>query len=115
MAVKVARCMIVAYILSSAFAEAEAKIQSHDAPGTIMDLGNGVGMQSVPHAPNAPLITPSTSAQPGDHGRHHTTPFGSISPPHELTPSPLLPFHPNRPIMPSSAPATPHTGGRFGR
>ncbi len=113
----VVRWMIVASILSAGFAEAEIGIESHVPPGTIMDLGNGVGMPSVPSAANTPLIEPSrpSSLPPGDNERHNTTPFGSISPPHELTPAPLLPFNPNRPLMPYSAPPTPHTGGRFGR
>jgi hypothetical protein len=45
------------------------------------------------------------------------TPLGVPSPPHQLTPAPLLPFHPNRQLMPSpTVPTTPRMdGGRAGR
>ena len=46
-----------------------------------------------------------------------TTPLGVPSPPHRLTPAPVLPFHPNRHLIPSptSPPHAPLGGGQLGR
>jgi hypothetical protein len=42
-----------------------------------------------------------------------TTQFGSPSPPNHITPAPVLPFHPNRPLMPSpSGPSHPPNPAR---
>lgn len=43
-----------------------------------------------------------------------TTPFGAPSPPNQLTPAPVLPFHPNRPLMPSPSAPAPYSGGGHG-
>lgn len=49
--------------------------------------------------------------------QHTTTPFGAPSPPHQLTPAPVLPFHPNRHLMPSPivTPNAPWGGEHLGR
>lgn len=90
-----------------------------EIPGTTTDLGNGVGIRSDPHGQGGPSIAPTESSTPlspgsqGDVNQRVVTPFGSPQPPNQLTPAPVLPFHPNRPLMPQS---TPHSGGgRFGR
>jgi hypothetical protein len=45
-----------------------------------------------------------------------TRPFGVPSPPNQLTPAPVLPFHPNRPLTPSPFAPAPHSGtGHPGR
>ncbi|HEU4500859.1 MAG TPA: hypothetical protein VFR82_04345 [Nitrospira sp.] len=46
-----------------------------------------------------------------------TTPLGVPSPPHQLTPAPVLPFHPNRHLIPSpTVPSNgPMGGGHLGR
>ena len=52
----------------------------------------------------------------GDASPRTTTPFGGPLPPNQLTPAPVLPFNPNRSLMP--APMTPMPfsgGGRVGR
>jgi hypothetical protein len=72
-------------------------MQSLTAPGGIRPEGDArVPAPAVPHGP-----LPRT-----------TSPFGGPSPPNQLTPAPVLPFHPNRPLMPSpSAPAPYYSGG----
>lgn len=102
----------VTALLAGDFAQGEI-------PGTITDLGNGVGIRSDPHGQGGSSIAPTESSTPLSPGpqdnanQRVVTPFGSPQPPNQLTPAPVLPFHPNRPIMPQS---TPHSGGgRFGR
>jgi hypothetical protein len=44
------------------------------------------------------------------------TPSGAPSPPNQLTPAPVLPFNPNRPIMPAPTAPSPSAGsGRLAR
>lgn len=102
----------VTALLAGDFAQGEI-------PGTITDLGNGAGIRSDPHGQGGSSIAPTESSTPlssgphGDVNQRVVTPFGSPQPPNQLTPAPVLPFHPNRPLMPQS---TPHSGGgRFGR
>ena len=46
----------------------------------------------------------------------HATPSGEPSPKNQLTPSPVLPFNPNGPLMPSPQTPPPVSGsGRMGR
>ncbi len=118
-----------AMVLTTAVTRAEvAVVQSpHGSRVTITDLGNGIGMQSDPHGQGGAVVMPPEPTIPlppgphGDQNQRAVTPFGSPSPPNQLTPAPVLPFHPNRPMMPSpSSPPTaaPHSnsgGGRLGR
>jgi hypothetical protein len=105
-----------------------ALVQSaHGISGTITDLGNGIGIQSDPHSQGGTFSTPiqpMVPLSPGPHGdlnQRAVTPFGSPLPPSQMTPPPLLPFHPNRPLMPSPSvpptvlPPTGSQGGRAGR
>ena len=66
----------------------------------------------VPEVPEAPsTVIPYGQAPP-----RSATPFASPFPPNHLTPSPVLPFHPNRPLMPPSSSPVPYPGGgRLGR
>lgn len=119
----------VTAMLTPAFALAEvAVIESpHGRAGTIAELGNGAGIRSVPHGNDGSSVAPTESAAPVSPGPHDAvnqrilTPFGSPQPPNQLTPAPVMPFHPNRPLLPSPSPspsAVPHSGvggGRFGR
>jgi hypothetical protein len=118
--------MVMAVTLAADSTQAEvALVQSpHGISGTITDLGNGVGIQSDPHGQGGTFSTPiepTVPLSPGPHGdvnQRAVTPFGSPSPPSQMTPPPVLPFHPNRPLMPSpSAPPTvlPPTGSQGGR
>ena len=52
----------------------------------------------------------------GDASLRTTTPFGGPLPPNQLTPAPVLPFNPNRSLMPSASAPPPYSGsGRLGR
>ena len=52
----------------------------------------------------------------GDASPRTTTPFGGPLPPNQLTPAPVLPFNPNRSLMPSVSATPPYSGsGRLGR
>jgi hypothetical protein len=100
---------------------------SHGISGTIADLGNGVGIQSDPHGQGGEFSTPlerTVPLPPGPHGelnQRAVTPFGSPLPPSQMTPAPILPFQPNRPLVPSPTtppavlPPTGSQGGRLGR
>jgi hypothetical protein len=71
--------------------------------------------QRGPLVPEVPEAL-STAIPYGQAPARSATPFGSPSPPNQLTPAPVLPFHPNRPLMPpSSAPVPYPGGGRLGR
>ena len=59
----------------------------------------------------SPLVIPRGSVSP-----LHTTPFNAPLPPNQLTPAPVLPFNPNRSLMPSPSSPPPSSGnGRLGR
>jgi hypothetical protein len=84
------------------------------------------GMQSVTSSASAPEIRseagpllpgdPQSSGFRSPHGdpsTRTTTPFGSALPPNQLTPAPMLPFNPNRSLIPSpSAPSHPPNPAR---
>jgi hypothetical protein len=76
--------------------------------------GTGGGTDSVSARQ---FILPPSLPSERDARQQTTTPLGVPSPPHQLTPAPLLPFHPNRPLMPSpTIPPTPSLrGGHIGR
>lgn len=121
--VRVALCFLAA----SAQAEVGTVQSAHGTVATIVDLGNGIGLQSDPHEETRPIVPPRQSAAPvpagphGDVNRRTATPFGSPQPPNQLTPAPVLPFRPNSPLMPgpsappASTPALATGEGRFGR
>ena len=70
---------------------------------------------SEPRIP-APLSPPMAVVPQGDLSPRVTSPSGGPLPPNQLTPAPVLPFNPNRSLMPSpSAPASSSGSGRFGR
>src|SRR5262245_50295052 len=107
-------------LLVAGFAQGEsARVGSTNAnPGTVTDLGNGIGIPSDPHGRSETNLAPTEPAPlspvpHGDANQRSVTPFGSPQPPNQLTPAPVLPFHPNRPLMPQSTP--PSGSGRFGR
>ena len=78
--------------------------RSANEPGTPSERG------SFPHGePRLPALgVPQSDPSP-----RTTTPFGSPLPPSQLTPAPVLPFNPNRSLMPSpSAPSHPPNPAR---
>jgi hypothetical protein len=93
-------------------------------PGTLQSLGDQDAGRSA--APPSPLRVPDIPVPPERSQATPRTPFGTPTPPNSLTPAPLLPFNPNRPLMPT--PSTPpasapppgsgggsSSGGRLGR
>lgn len=105
--------------------EAETSVLRHrdGTSGLITPLGEDAGIYSDAHGNTGPVTGLGTPASPilaphGDTKSSSITPFGTPMPPSNLTPAPVMPFHPNRPLMPqSTAPASPPSGGgaRFGR
>lgn len=106
--------VIVLLAADFAYGEIAAVGSANANPGTVTDLGNGIGIPSDPHGRGRANLAPTESAPPlspvphGEVNQRSVTPFGSPQPPNQLTPPPVLPFHPNRPLMPQS---TPNSGG----
>lgn len=70
------------------------------------------------HGPLLPGDSQSSGFRPpqGDPSSRTTTPFGGPLPPNQLTPAPVLPFNPNRSLIPSPSAPIPYSGsGRLGR
>ena len=124
------RCSLVLLIglwfaLAQPPAQAQTSIQQYrdGASSTITHLGDDVGIRSDAHGNGGPVTGLDLPSSPGTipHGDTKSgtvTTFGTPTPPNNLTPAPVLPFNPNRPLMPqSTAPASPSSGGggRFGR
>jgi hypothetical protein len=113
--------------LAAAFAQAEIIDSPHRIRATIAELGNGAGIRSDPHGQGGSSVASTESSVPlppaphGEVNQQIVTPFGSPQPPNQLTPAPVMPFHPNRPLLPAPSPApsaVPNSGvggGRFGR
>ena len=81
--------------------------RSTNEPGTPSERG------PLPHGESQP---PALGMPPGDTSPRTTTPFGGPLPPNQLTPAPVLPFNPNRSLMPSPSAPPPYSGsGRPGR
>ena len=72
---------------------AQSLTREADAPGIRSD--------------RSPLLRPDARPSPltppqGDLGSGTATPFAAPLPPNQLTPAPVLPFNPNRSLMPAS-------------
>jgi hypothetical protein len=85
--------------------------------GTITTIDDRTGVYFDSHGDTRPLILPGGMMS----DPHGGTPpsavapsFGTPSPPSHLTPAPILPFHPNRPLMPPPAVVPPPATGSFG-
>ena len=75
----------------------------------------GVPSTGKEHRPAQPRVDPNDAGRPSA-----GTPFGEPSAPSHLTPPPVLPFNPNRALMPSPSSPSPSApgfsgGGRAGR
>lgn len=105
----------VTALMAADFAQGEITVVGN--PGTLTDLGDNQGIRSDSPRQGGQALAPGESAAPprplGDVNQQFVTPFGSPQPPNQLTPAPILPFHPNRPLMPQSPPNS--GSGRFGR
>lgn len=119
--------------LAPPLVQAQTSIVQHrdGTSSTITHLGEDVGIRSDAHGNGGPVTGLGIPSSPGTipHGDTKSgtiTTFGTPAPPNNLTPAPVLPFNPNRPLMPQpSSPASPSGsspgfgapggGGRFGR
>ena len=81
---------------------------------TSIGLGTGSGTDSLS---TGEFRLPPALHSEWDAHEQTTTPLGVPSPPHRLTPAPVLPFHPNRHLLPSptSPSHAPVGGGQLGR
>jgi len=113
--------------LAPALAQAEIIESPHGIRATIAELGDGAGIRSELHGQGGSGVASTESSVPlppeshGEVNQRIMTLFGSPQPPNQLTPAPVMPFHPNRPLLPAPSPtpsAVPNSGvgsGRFGR
>lgn len=111
-----------------AVAEVSIVQRSGGTAGTMTHLGDETHIYPDAHGNTGPVADPTRPAPifGGPHGETAAgplTPYGTPAPPSGLTPAPILPFSPNRalvpppPAAPSITPpgAGPSSGGRFGR
>lgn len=111
--------------LSAGVSQAESGvIQNRDgSSGRLSHLGDDIGIYSDPHGNHTIVTKPGAENSLGlrPHGETESgnrSAFGTPLPPNNLTPAPILPFHPNRALSPAPSPNS-HTpsrgGGRFGQ
>lgn len=111
--------------LSAGISSAESGVvQNRDgASGRLSPLSDDIGIYSDPHGNLIIVTKPGTESPTGlrPHGEtesENRSSFGTPQPPNNLTPAPVLPFHPNRALSPAPSPRNqPPAGGtgRFGR
>lgn len=102
-----------------------AGLSQAGSPGHIEPLDGTQGVTRSVNEPGSPSergpLAHGESYLPlgipqGDTSPRTTTPFGGPFPPNQLTPAPVLPFNPNRSLMPSVSAPPPYSGsGRLGR
>lgn len=107
---------VVARILCAVVLLAADLSQADNNAGRVEPLDGTQSMTSPATKPGIRSERTPRAVPQGDVSPQGTTPFGGSLPPNNLTPAPLLPFNPNRPLMPSpSAPAPSSSSGRIGR
>jgi hypothetical protein len=103
---------IIVVTAMPAFDTAQAELAVVESASGIRGT-NSDGQKSIASAESSVPLLPGPQ---GEVTQRTVTPFGSPLPPNQLTPAPVLPFHPNRPLVPSPSPASPNPGsGRIGR
>lgn len=111
--------------LSAGVSQGESgAIQNRDNTSSrLSHLGDDIDIYSVPHGNHTFVRKPGVESllglRPyGETESGNRSAFDTPLPPNNLTPAPILPFHPNRALSPAS-PANSHTpssgGSRFGR
>jgi hypothetical protein len=108
-----------AVLLTAGLSQAsnEGRVEPLDGTQGVTRSANKPGIPSerglLPHGESQ---LPALGILPGDTSLRKTTPFGGPLPPNQLTPAPVLPFNPNRSLMPSASSPPPYSGsGRLGR
>ena len=93
-------------ISTFSYAGDRVRVESLDSTQSVISSADAPGIGSDPSPLFRPDARSSTPALPrGDAAARTTTPFAAPFPPNQLTPPPVLPFNPNRSLMP--APAAP--------
>lgn len=108
-----------AVLLTAGLSQAgnEGRVEPLDGTQGVTRSANEPGIPSErgPLSPGESRL-PALGMPPGDPSSRTTTPFGGPLPPNQLTPAPVLPFNPNRSLMPSASSPPPYSGsGRLGR
>jgi hypothetical protein len=108
-----------AVLLTAGFSQAgnAGRVEPLDGTHGVTRSANDQGTSSE-HGPlsHGGSQLPALGVPPGDPSPRTTTPFGGPLPPNQLTPAPVLPFNPNRSLMPSPSTSPPYSGsGRLGR
>jgi len=108
-----------ALLLTAGLSQAsnEGRVEPLDGTQGVTRSANEPGIPSErgPLSPGESRL-PALGMPPGDPSSRTTTPFGGPLPPNQLTPAPVLPFNPNRSLMPSASSPPPYSGsGRLGR
>jgi len=116
---KVAGIIGTAVLLTAGFSQAGnvGRLEPLDGTQGVTRSANERGTPSkrgpLPHGESQ---LPALGVPQGDPASPTTTPFGGPLPPSHLTPAPVLPFNPNRSLMPSPSASPPSSGsGRLGR
>ena len=103
---------IIAVILLAATGLSEADDAGRMEP---LDGSHSINGPSGSRSERRPLDTRDPVIPQGDSSPRPIIPFGAPSPPHQLTPAPVLPFNPNRSLMPApSVPFHPPDPARAG-
>jgi hypothetical protein len=103
-------------LMAAAFSEAgnAVRVEPLESMQTVTSSAGAPEIRSQ-HSPLLPGDSQSSafSSPQGDPSSRTTTPFGIPLPPNQLTPAPVLPFNPNRSLIPSpSAPSHPPNPAR---
>lgn len=103
-------------LMVAAFSEAgnAVRVEPLESMQTVTSSAGAPEIRSQ-HSPLLPGDSRSSafSSPQGDPSSRTTTPFGMPLPPNQLTPAPVLPFNPNRSLIPSpSAPSHPPNPAR---
>ena len=116
--------IVVTWSMLSSHSHADAQPtpfrESHGTTGTVSPLRDGGAIYSDAHGNKNPTQLGSDLPSHSFSGPHGATPgtvtpFGTPTPPNQLTPAPLLPLQPKGMAIPQPhAPAAPPTPGRFG-
>jgi hypothetical protein len=112
---KIAGIIGAAVLLTAGLSQAGSAGHVEPLDGT-SQVGDPAGETEMRPRSSLPRTGSTVPVPQGELSARGTTPSGGPWPPSQLTPAPVLPFNPNRPLMPvPSAPAPYSGGGRLGR
>jgi hypothetical protein len=108
---------VAGLLMTAAFSQAGNAVRIEPLDGT-QNVTSSTSAPETRAAEHGPLPRGDSQPSPftppqGDVSMPATTPFGTPLPPNQLTPAPVLPFSPNRSLIPSSvAPSHPPNPAR---